>query len=669
MLNFLTPPQFQDPETNRKASFLYKIVWAVLIIITVTFTIVPLNEPKYTFRSVCIIGLTWLGSSIILFLLKKGQIRTTTIMYVFFVLLMIFGFAWIGGGIKAHGIKILPIVVLFAGITLGRKEIWIFGLIAVAGSLGLVIADYYNLLAVSEPAGKTPILYWVFSTTSIMLMCWFESISVNGLNTALNEAKQELALRKISEKKVAELFNLTYGFIGLLKPDGTLEEANQSALNFIGANLAEVKGKLFWDTPWWSHSPETQNQIRWAVQEAAKGNLIRFETVHPSKNGSLHTFDFTLKPIKDESGKVIMLIPEGHNITERKKAEEELYHSQQKLSIAFSSNPNVIFISDQETGHIIEVNNSIKNIYGYSREEALGKTTLELDIYKTPEERRKVLKKIQESGHVQNLEIIGKHKSGSELNLLISVEQSDIDGKPCFVTIIYDITEHKKAQEKLRESEERYKSIITVSNTGAWEYHRDTGYLWCSPEYFSMLGRNQSDYDMSGNKNLKETWIDLIHPDDREASANHFAEYLKNGPVEMYESYFRMKHFDGSWIWIWSRGKTLRDVNGNVTNVTVGTHIDITERKRAEELLKLQNKKLFEIAFLQSHVVRRPIANVLGLIDLINFDDPNDPQNLELIPNLKVAAKELDTVIHQIVEKTGEIESFSKQGTDDPDSE
>lgn len=148
------------------------------------------------------------------------------------------------------------------------------------------------------------------------------------------------------------------------------------------------------------------------------------------------------------------------------------------------------------------------------------------------------------------------------------------------------------AQEELSKSAKRYKEFITASNTGAWEFNTETGFLWCSAEYFAMLGRDLNDYDMSGAANIEETWVQLLHPDDREKSSNHFAEYLKNGSIGIYESNFRMLHKNGSYVWIWSRGKTIRDDAGNPTAMTVGTHIDITANKLAEaEILDL-NKNL-----------------------------------------------------------------------------
>ena len=157
-----------------------------------------------------------------------------------------------------------------------------------------------------------------------------------------------------------------------------------------------------------------------------------------------------------------------------------------------------------------------------------------------------------------------------------------------------DISEQRRTEQALRHSEARYRSIIAVSNTGAWEYHRQTDFLWCSAEYFGMLGRNATDFDLSGASNLSTVWLGLIHPDDRAAAADNFATYLRTGSVGTYEAYFRMQHRSGEWVWIWSRGQTLRDALGNTTNLTVGTHIDITERKRAAIELETAHRNLQE---------------------------------------------------------------------------
>lgn len=85
---------------------------------------------------------------------------------------------------------------------------------------------------------------------------------------------------------------------------------------------------------------------------------------------------------------------------------------------------------------------------------------------------------------------------------------------------------------------------------------------------------------------------------------------------------------------------------------------EMKEKKNFVEKLRTQNEKLLEIAFLQSHQVRKPIANILGLIKLFNVDNMLDPRNLEVLSKLEIAAKELDNVIHQVVNKTNEIKEL-----------
>lgn len=132
---------------------------------------------------------------------------------------------------------------------------------------------------------------------------------------------------------------------------------------------------------------------------------------------------------------------------------------------------------------------------------------------------------------------------------------------------------------------ELYKTFISASDIGAWEYFSETDFVWCNDIYFSLLGRDIKDYDFSGYTNLKEVWTNLLHPEDRENAMNKFAEYVKT-PEGTYESYFRMKHSNGSWIWIWSRGRLFQDVHESSHPVIIGTHVDITRHKKAEEAIQ-----------------------------------------------------------------------------------
>lgn len=137
----------------------------------------------------------------------------------------------------------------------------------------------------------------------------------------LEESDARLAA---SEQRFRGIFNSAFNFMGLLAPDGTILEANQTALDLIGTQSADMLGRPFAETPWWAHSEVEQARLRAGIERAAQGQTVRFETSHPDDEGRMHYVDFTLKPVFDAAGRVVQLVPEGRDITERKQAEAAL---------------------------------------------------------------------------------------------------------------------------------------------------------------------------------------------------------------------------------------------------------------------------------------------------------------------------------------------------------
>jgi PAS domain S-box-containing protein len=133
------------------------------------------------------------------------------------------------------------------------------------------------------------------------------------------------------EQMIRGVLDQTFQFMGLLKPDGTVVDANQAAINFSGAIKYQVIGKPFWNTPWWQHSPELQERLRQAVKRAARGETVHMEATHVAADGKLRWVDFSLKPLHDESGRVVWLIPEGHDVTAHKLAVQQQARSLERL--------------------------------------------------------------------------------------------------------------------------------------------------------------------------------------------------------------------------------------------------------------------------------------------------------------------------------------------------
>ncbi len=150
----------------------------------------------------------------------------------------------------------------------------------------------------------------------------------------ITERKQAEGQLRESQARLRAIYDGTYEYIGLLAPDGTLLEANRASLEFADNTRADVVGRLLWDTPWFNATPGAPEAVRAAVSRAAAGEFIRFESTIQRPNGEWLTFDLSLHPIRNEKGDVVLIVPEGRNITERKAAEEDLHQSNRELTRA-----------------------------------------------------------------------------------------------------------------------------------------------------------------------------------------------------------------------------------------------------------------------------------------------------------------------------------------------
>ena len=270
------------------------------------------------------------------------------------------------------------------------------------------------------------------------------------LQRDIAEHKQMRKRLMESERKAHAIFDLSFGFIGLLTPDGSLIEANRSALDFAGVQLSDVAGKPFWEAPWWTHSTEVQEQIRSAVRTAAAGELVRFETTHRATDGVLHTVDFSLKPLKDEAGRVVLLIPQGRDITDRKRAED----AHARLATAVEQAAEAIVITDT-TGEILYVNPAFEKTAGYTRQEAVGKNPRILKSDKHDIAFYRQMWETLTQGKVWSGRIINKKKNGAlyEEEMTISPIRDSAGKVINYVAVNRDVTQEVALEEQLRQSQ------------------------------------------------------------------------------------------------------------------------------------------------------------------------------------------------------------------------
>lgn len=165
-------------------------------------------------------------------------------------------------------------------------------------------------------------------------------------------AQEELHQSKMLLKAIIDN---SFEMQGLLTLDGKLIEVNKTSLDLIGVGKETVIDRYFWETPWWGHNPALQDKIREAIGEVAAGEFLRFETENQDAKGNIHLIDFSLKPVLDDQGNIIFLMPEWRDVTDYRKLENQLLQQQKLDSIGLLAG-----------GIAHDFNNLLTPILGYS---------------------------------------------------------------------------------------------------------------------------------------------------------------------------------------------------------------------------------------------------------------------------------------------------------------
>jgi PAS domain S-box-containing protein len=265
-----------------------------------------------------------------------------------------------------------------------------------------------------------------------------------------------------------------------------------------------------------------------------------------------------------------------NDITERKRAEDKLRESEKKFSAAFHRGPQMMAISDIETGRYLEVNDNFSRVTGFSKEETFGKTSVELGIL-TQEDRQEIVRELQSTGSLSGKELRMFRKNQEPIHCLFFGEIIPVFGKNRLLSLVEDITERKRAEAALRESEERYRTVARLSSEFAYSciHAGDDGYEvdWITDAFFTLTGYSEAEL------HEQRCWLFVSHADDREMATKPLHE-LKAGESDTRE--FRIVTKGGRVLYIISHMECQVDPKAPGGLRLFGAVQDITERKRME---------------------------------------------------------------------------------------
>ena len=395
------------------------------------------------------------------------------------------------------------------------------------------------------------------------------------------------------------------------------------------------------------HLPETRSEL--ALPLISRGRVIGALTVQDVQEGAFSEGDISsLQTMADQLGTAVenanLFEETQQEIKVRRAIEKKLRVSEQKFSKAFRSSPDSVTLTELESGHLIEVNDGFRGVFGYSREEALGRTTLDLGLYQNPSDRQKMVQILREQGNIRNMELIGVHKSGSVLTALLSVEQIKISGKPHLVTITRDITEHKKAEETLRLNEERYRTLAqNLPDSALLLFNQDLRFIIADGPEIDATGFSR---EMLEGKTLQEAlpseFAQLVGSNMRRTLAGE--KFYAELPYE--DRFYKYSYVP------------LRDNSGNVgmgmilaTNITERKYAE-KERERLFDELETKNAELERFTYTVSHDLKSPLITIRGFLGYLEKDAVEG--NIERLTNdierISKAAEKMQQLLDELLE-------------------
>ena len=331
----------------------------------------------------------------------------------------------------------------------------------------------------------------------------------------------------------------------------------------------------------------------------------------------------------------------------QQRIEEEMARLKvsQDWSRALVENAMDAIVGLDDKGNITHWNPRAVKMFGWSKGEAMGRNLLRL--LRLVHELSEILETKTFAQHFgamagQSFEILGQHKSGHGFPIECVMLAMGMPGYGAYVVLFRDISDRKKAEAILKQSnaelerlvaertkemhlsEERFSLAMRGANDGLWDWDLQTNHVYYSPRWKQMLGYEEHELG-----DTLDTWKQLVHPDEKDVVLRHVQEYM-TGKSLAFDTEFRMLHKSGRWVDVLSRGFMVFAEDKRTPIRLVGTHVDITERKRVEnEMRRLANivestsdfVAVAKLATGQVEYLNKAAREKFGILPQVNVQD------------------------------------------------
>jgi len=416
---------------------------------------------------------------------------------------------------------------------------------------------------------------------------WFENVATNLLDDPAIEAvvvnSRDITERRKSEEEAQSWQHLMesvirHDFVGIAILDRDLHFifVSDRFLEDYGVRREDAVGRHHYEV-----FPDLPEKWRRAHRRALAGEVVEgLDDVFVREDGTVETSRWQVRPWYDTAGSIggILLYTE---LTTSRKRTEEAYRAVLQTSL------EGFWVGDGE-GNILEANDTLCRSLGYHREELEGMKVHQVDALESAEDVRRHLAEVRATDGARFL-TRHRRKDGSLMDVEVSVTYLDLEGGRFFV-FVRDLTAYLEAQRKLEEERQRLENIIEGTNVGTWGWNVRTGDLVLDDRWAGMLGFTLQELQPS----TLETWESLTHPRDLEQAWDLLRRHLA-GELDAFECEIRMRHKEGHWVWVQSRGKLIDRAEDGSPLRMFGTHADTTERNRMLQDLRASEER-FSVA-------------------------------------------------------------------------